>query len=97
MGFFHFLFFLLSGMIRTASDWVIFVYDAVMMQQNFFQGEMQNAVYHIQGRSSARQKLLTCKVYICAIKSQDILLLASRLLLPLLFLFKGENVFFFSY
>lgn len=27
---------LLSGVIRTASDWVIFVYDAVMMQQKLF-------------------------------------------------------------
>lgn len=66
---------------KTASDRVIVVYDAVMMQQNIFQGEMHITKcclsQQVGGgggrRSSARETVLTCKIYICLITSRDIL------------------------
>lgn len=37
---FHLFVFSMKWNDKTASDWVMIVYDAVMMQQNIFQGEM---------------------------------------------------------
>lgn len=72
---FTFSSFLWSGMIRLLPTGESLFMMQWWCSKNIFQGEMQKAVYHSQGRSSAWQYLLTCNIYISVITSQDVLLI----------------------